>query len=352
MIGLKRWMIAVLIASAPAFATPKVIPGYKIDLGRDAGSHPEFRSEWWYVTGVVNDDQGVARGFQVTFFRVHNEAADSNPSAFAPKQLLFAHAAVSEPSLGRTLHAERSARAGFGIAKTDVGAMQIQLDDWSLTSGDEALHAKIRGKDFTFDLSLRSTQGPLLEGDQGFSQKDPDPKYASYYYSMPQLEVAGTIETGGKSHRVSGRAWLDHEWSDHYVGEHSTGWDWLGINMTNGDSLMVFRMRGDGGTAHWGAATSRSGNSVSRWGGGAVDWQSRRRWRSPRTNVEYPIEWNVRVGDQWLIVRPLMDDQENDARGSTGTLYWEGAVEVADAAGKIVGRGYLELTGYGGRLEF
>jgi predicted secreted hydrolase len=293
----------------------------------------------------------VARGFQVTFFRVRNEAADPNPSAFAPKQLLFAHAAVSEPMLGRTLHAERSARVGFGIAEAAVGAMQVRLDDWSLTSDDKELHTTVRGADFELALTLRPTQRPLLEGDQGYSRKDPDPTYASYYYSLPQLEVSGTIQTRGTSHRVSGRAWLDHEWSNHYVGDRASGWDWLGINLANGEALMIFRMRDADGTARWAGATWRSGESTQTFGPGAIEWRALRRWRSPRTGVEYPIAWQVRVGDRWLTVRPLMEDQENDARGSTGTLYWEGAVEIADSSGKILGRGYLELTGYGGRLE-
>jgi len=43
---------------------------------------------------------------------------------------------------------------------------------------------------------------------------------------------------------------------------------------------------------------------------------------------------------------PLLDDQELDARGSVGIVYWEGAVRAL-AGGKPVGRGYLELTGYG-----
>jgi predicted secreted hydrolase len=45
-----------------------------------------------------------------------------------------------------------------------------------------------------------------------------------------------------------------------------------------------------------------------------------------------------------------MDDQENDTRLSTGAIYWEGAVR-AYQEGTEVGRGYLELTGYGERLK-
>jgi predicted secreted hydrolase len=40
-----------------------------------------------------------------------------------------------------------------------------------------------------------------------------------------------------------------------------------------------------------------------------------------------------------------MEDQELDARSSTGTVYWEGAVRARQGE-KEAGRGYLELTGY------
>ena len=46
---------------------------------------------------------------------------------------------------------------------------------------------------------------------------------------------------------------------------------------------------------------------------------------------------------------PLMQDQEVDARASTGGFYWEGAVSVLHR-GQAIGRGYLELTGYGEAL--
>ena len=38
-------------------------------------------------------------------------------SRFAPTQLLFAHAAIADPALGRLRHDQRAARAGFGLAQ-------------------------------------------------------------------------------------------------------------------------------------------------------------------------------------------------------------------------------------------
>jgi predicted secreted hydrolase len=58
----------------------------------------------------------------------------------------------------------------------------------------------------------------------------------------------------------------------------------------------------------------------------------------------------VSAGGAEYTLLPLVDDQELDSRASTGTLYWEGAVR-AEQGGREVGRGYLELTGYGKPLQ-
>ena len=59
----------------------------------------------------------------------------------------------------------------------------------------------------------------------------------------------------------------------------------------------------------------------------------------------------LRAGGRSLQLLPLLDDQELDSRASTGTLYWEGAVRIVEGT-RTVGRGYLELTGYGATVRF
>jgi predicted secreted hydrolase len=332
-----------------------VVRGTSLSFPQDEGSHPQYRIEWWYVTGWLQDDSGQSRGFQVTFFRNRPGLDEGNPSRFAAHQLLFAHAAVSDPAIGHLLHDERVARAGFGLADAKVGATDVALEDWSLRQDGQAYHVSVPARDFELALDLSATQPALLQGDAGFSQKGPDPASASHYYSQPQMAVSGRINVGGREVRVRGTAWFDHEWSSTLMDDAAQGWDWLGINMTGGGALMAFRMRDEKGQAHWASAGMRSGvqaaGSTSPYRPEQIEWQPRRLWRSPRTGIEYPVEWQVRVGETWYHVRPLFDDQESDSRRSTGTIYWEGAVELLDTAGVVAGRGYLELTGYGTRLR-
>ena len=168
----------------------------------------------------------------------------------------------------------------------------------------------------------------------------------SGYYSIPQLEVEGTVSLAGGAHPVGGRAWLDHEWSSAYVAPGAAGWDWIGVNLDDGGALMAFRMRGRGGGAFWAGGTLREASGrVRTFAPDEVTFTPGRTWRSPRTGIAYPVAFDVRLGDVAVALEPLMDDQELDARASVGIVYWEGAV-VARVAGRAIGRGYLELAGY------
>jgi predicted secreted hydrolase len=318
----------------------------------DEGSHPEFRTEWWYITGWLTTESGEPLGFQVTFFRTRPDLDERNPSAFTPRQLVIAHAAVSDPARGRLLKSERIARASLGLAGATEGRTEAWIRDWRLESRGDAYFTRIEAEDFGYELTLVRTQPPMLNGQDGWSQKGPNPLAASYYYSVPQLRVTGTVRRGDRTDRVTGTAWLDQEWSTAYLDPEASGWDWMGINLADGGALMAFRIRRktDGGE-HWAAATLRAPDGTQRtFGPEEVEFVPGRTFRSPRTNIVWPVEWGVRVGERTFTVTPMMDDQEKDARVSTGVVYWEGAVTLGEA-GRPAGRGYLELTGYGERLR-
>lgn len=349
--------LTAAFSEAVSVEYPAVVPDYRMEFPRDEGSHPQFRTEWWYVTGWLTDDTGAELGFQVTFFRVRPGVDEDNPSRFAAKQLLFAHAALSDPRSGQLLKDEKSAREGFGLASAKQGSLDVAIDDWSLRAGSVAGKAGYRTtvatREFALDLAIRATRPPLLQGEQGFSQKAPHTRSASYYYSQPQLQTSGQIRIGGRTYQVRGTAWLDHEWSNSYVDAGTQGWDWLGLNLEDGGALMVFRMRAPDGSQRWASATrsDSKGSDARTFLPADIQWSPLRRWRSPRTGYEYPVEWQIRVGEHTIMLRPLMDDQENDTRGSTGTIYWEGAVRAFDERNRPIGRGYLELTGYGKRVS-
>jgi predicted secreted hydrolase len=191
----------------------------------------------------------------------------------------------------------------------------------------------------------------MQNGAAGFSRKGTAADAASYYYSLPHLRVAGSIMRGSATTEVNGEAWLDHEWSSQYLETQAVGWDWIGLNLDDGAALMAFRIRGAQGETRWAGGTLRTrAGDVQILQPADVAFEPGVKWTSPRTGNVYPVQWSVRAGARTLEIKPLLDDQENDTRLSTGAIYWEGAVRAYER-GAPVGRGYLELTGYGERLR-
>lgn len=329
---------------------PDVAPGPAFRFPRDHGSHDAYRTEWWYFTGWLRTPDGEPLGFQITFFRSRPNADPANPSAFAPRQIVFAHAALSDPAIGKLVHDQRMARGGFGIAGAASDDARVKLLDWRLERGpDGVFRAATPARGFGLDLALAPTQPPMVNGAGGYSRKGPDPKQASYYHSMPQLTVTGTVTRAGKPVRVTGRAWLDREWSSTLLDPKAVGWDWVGLNMDDGSALMAFQVRGKDGAPVWAGGTfRRPDGSQAVLAPGDVRFVPRRRWRSPASGGAYPVEaeFVVRLpeGVRRFPVKPLFDAQELDGRAAGMPVYWEGAVSTPG------GRGYLELTGYAGAL--
>jgi predicted secreted hydrolase len=360
-------------ADAVSMNPPLGVSHRALRFPADHGSHPDTHVEWWYVTGwlhagaQVRPDDAPEFGFQVTFFRSRTGLAETSASRFAARQLVFAHVALTDLAAGARggglMQDERVAREGFGIAELPAaaGTQVVRLRDWSLTreaASDAAdaparLRIAVQADRFALDLDLSATQPVLPQGEAGYSQKGPDPAEASHYYSEPQLAVRGRVGRAGAAARdVRGRAWLDHEWSDQYLASAAVGWDWVGFDLLDGSALMAFRLRRADGSAVWAGGTWRSAAGERRaFAADEVRFEPRRVWRSPRTQVGYPVEWTLATpAGRWQVVA-LQDDQELDSRHSTGSIYWEGLSALKLDDGRVVGYGYLELTGYGGKLR-
>ena len=348
-------LLGAALASALPLST-HALPRRTLVFPRDHGAHPDLRTEWWYVTGALSAG-GQDYGFQVTFFRSRVDGTQAMQSRFAAKQLVFAHAALTDVQGKRLLHDQRIAREGLGLAQASASDTDLRLADWALKREASGYRASMSATGFRLDLKLAETQPLLLQGKDGLSRKGPDEKQASYYYSTPQLQVSGAVSVGGKPMPATGSAWLDHEWSDELLHPDAAGWDWIGMNLADGSALTAFRLRRkDAGAANnaalWdgGSFRTASGRQFS-FRPGEVVFSPQRFWTSPLSKARYPVEWIVRTPGDFYTVKAVIDNQELDSRQSTGALYWEGLSELLDSNGKKVGRGYLEMTGYAAPLR-
>jgi predicted secreted hydrolase len=342
-------LISNVIAQPAQFA--EVVPNQKLTFPQDHGAHPDFRTEWWYVTGHVETSSGTPLGFQVTFFRSRTGVGEDSKSKFAPQQILFAHAAIADPRHGKLRHDEKIARAGFGN-HAKVGAMDIALNKWTMRMNENIISTRVSSKDFALDLSLTPSQAPILQGENGYSKKGSNPNQASYYVSFAQVNVTGKIIIDGKPETVTGKAWFDHEWSSEIMAADVSGWDWLGANLDDGGAVMAFRMRGADGQAIWAGGTRVYANGkITKLTPDRISFIPLQTWRSSRTGATYPVSMRVNAGDETFELKPWMNDQELDSSRSTGITYWEGATDLIQNTQRV-GRGYLELTGYSKKLRF
>ncbi|MCD2513608.1 lipocalin-like domain-containing protein [Comamonas endophytica] len=352
-----------VLLALPAAAL--ALPPRTFAFPRDFGSHPELGTEWWYITGQVLA-QGRLLGFQLTFFRTRVPSTQNLRSAFAARQLVFGHAALTDVAGRRQLHAQHSARAGMGLAHAREGDTDVQLGSWFLRrtpapSGTAAqasrYEAHLTSDGFVLDLQLATTQPVLLQGQAGLSRKGPDVAQASYYYSQPQLTVAGRITLDGKvltiDNAPSNRAWLDHEASDALMHPDAQGWDWIGMNLDDGSALTAFRLRRADGSSLWAGGSWRAPGQVARiFTEREVVFAPHRWWTSPASGARYPVEWRITTPVGSWLVQALLDAQELDSRASTGTIYWEGLCDLRETySNSLRGRGYLEMTGYAQRLK-
>ena len=365
----RRWLGLMLLGCGGAgrtYAAEAVRHGRTLQFPRDHGAHLDASIEWWYLTGELHGPAAQRLGFQITFFRSRTGLAALSSSRFAARQVLFAHAALSDIGQAQHRHAQRIARwsgdEAATLARASTSDTDVRIGDWSLQradSGDgDGTHSVYRtrfGSDaagFELQLELRAALPPLLQGDAGFSRKGPDERQASHYVSEPQLRARGTLQRGGQRLPVQGRAWLDHEWSDALLHPDAVGWDWVGINLDDGGALTAFQLRRADGSSVWAGGSWRdAAGRAQAFGADSVRFTPGRVWASPASGARYPLQWQLDTPAGRFEVRALLDAQELDSRASTGTVYWEGLSELLDAQGRRVGSGYLEMTGYAGRLR-
>lgn len=348
---------ASLPASVPA-DWRRIEPPLSVVWPRDHGAHLDVRTEWWYLTGEFEDEEGASFGFQVTVFR---QGLDANPprAGDAPlraRHALAAHVALVDVAAGTLHHAERLRRMGAGLAWASEVDLDVGVEDVTIrreSDGRLRVSAGAREAGFALDLELTPEKPVVMHGATGVSQKGPERGNASAYATFPRLAVSGTLtRAASRARAVSGAAWFDHEWGTSQLGEGVVGWDWTGLRLDDGRELMLYRLRrADGSPSPFSAGTLVSTDGTSRsLAPGDFEFAPTGTWKSPASGAVYPVRWRVAVPSAGIAgaLAARIEACEIDGRASTGTVYWEGPARLA---GPVTGSGYLELSGYATSLE-
>jgi predicted secreted hydrolase len=325
-------------------------PPHDFQFPRDHGPHPDFRQEWWYLTGNLTSAGGERFGFELTFFRVALEPPGAELPAQSPwrtRQVYIAHFAITDVARNTFRFAQKYERDALGLAGAQSEPLlRVWLDNWEIGgSPNWSVHAQQDG--YELELQVQGLAPPILNGDRGLSVKASDPGAASYYYSIPRVQVRGQLLRGAVPIDVSGVAWLDREWGSGALGSSQSGWDWFALQLDDGSALMFYSLRNKDGSreAHSAGTWVSSDGRTRALASADVEIDVGDHWDSPRGG-RYPARWRVRIPSLALDVdvRPVLANQELD----TSPRYWEGAVDVSGMHGatKTAGRGYVELVGY------
>lgn len=319
----------------------------------DHASHPDYRSEWWYFTGNLATAAGRHFGFELTFFRFAAAPPSPKPdsaSAWRSDQVWMAHLAVTDSAGRRFFARERLSREALDLAGATASPLRIWVKDWQAVgeqNGDEvAFRLEARDTSVGLSLDVGATLPPVAHGDRGLDRKGAGVGNASYYYSLPRLSAAGSVTVDGEVFPVTGLAWMDREWSTSSLEPGVIGWDWFALHLSDGRSLMVYRLRTASGESSPYSGGSLIGADGRRTALAATDiaLTARDHWTSPTTGVRYPTEWRLAIAPAALdlTISPYLEDQEMNL----SVRYWEGAVRAVAAGSDVTAQGYMELAGY------
>jgi predicted secreted hydrolase len=352
---------ALLLFQPLAAQYRTAVPGYRFEFPRDFFSHPDFQTEWWYYTGNLTSSTGRHFGFELTFFREavdRNKPNDVKGSAWDVRDLYIAHLALSDLDGQHFYHRERLNRAGPGIAGSDASSSRIWNGNWQIhwrDSDDQQLQAV--DEQFQFHLMLHSEKPPILHGENGLSQKSAGLGHASYYFSLTRLAADGELVLENEKFKVTGLAWMDHEFFTQQLQPYQIGWDWLSIQLDDDTELMLFHLRRkDGSLDPFSAGTyiDAQGKSTHLRVADFLLEPLTDTWARRATGATYPISWKISVPKLGLNLEAhtkLANQEMAEQPGIAGALpaYWEGAISLSGRRGSasLNGVGYLEMTGYG-----
>lgn len=354
-----------LLAAAPSVHAgdwKAARPDYAWSFPRDHWARAGYKTEWWYFTGHLASADGRRFGYQFTFFRVGMlPRTPSLASEWATGDLIMGHAAIGDPAAGRHLFSEVIYRVtpllgGFGAYPDTLIAWSRAPagtdGTWTLRwngSGFDLSMTDIR-QGIAFSLSTRPAKPLVFQGPAGYSRKGEGPSSASQYYSFTRLATTGEISLADERLAVTGRSWMDKEFGSQQLEPHQAGWDWFSLQLDDGREVMLYMLRDTTGAVDFSRGTMVSSAGYARYlGPEAFSIRATETWESPETDAVYPARWEVAIAGEGLrmFLQPVMADQENRSDLMKSMFYWEGAVEIIGLDGIPMGRGYVELVGYG-----
>lgn len=306
-----------------------------VHLPQDEAPHGD-PDEWWYFSGHLSGVDAVGHvhsyGFEYVTFQF---------LGIAPEPVYFGDFSLTD--LTRHSFQYGVQEDSYPVPATH-DSFALHTGDWSMSGalGHDTLHADLPG--YTLNLSLQTTELPVLHGDDGVIPFGPFG--TSYYYSWTSLLSGGTIVDHGVPVKVTGISWMDHQWGS-FDFASGGGWDWFSMQLSNGQQYMLYFIRNEAGQIVQTVGTRVGpGGQVAHLAPASFSEHATGSWVSPVTDITYGSGWQVTVPGGHLTVTPDLLDQELDLLDSQGVVYWEGDVSIQGQIDghSVHGVGYTEIN--------
>jgi predicted secreted hydrolase len=210
--------------------TPVVLP-------RDHGSHPGFGIEWWYTTGRLSDAQGGRYFYFATVWSAPmGLVARINVVDLRHDRVVADREYVNLTPL--SAHTTTIRAGGYVVSWRPRGRLGVWSLMASATGGLTSLPTGAPAPQGALTLRLVPEQPYVLHGTRGVIRQGPAP---SAYYSAPRLAITGTLLAGGRTLKVHGQGWLDHQWGNFPSDQSSLHWNWFACQLTDGRALMLYQ---------------------------------------------------------------------------------------------------------------
>ncbi len=311
--------------------------GFKpLVLPKDESSHNAV-IEWWYFNGHLKTESDKEFIFMHCLFKTDPKKVDLPFLDKLPiPDFYFAHSLLTDvddkvfkPSISLYPELDKKSFCGKRLF---------------IKAGEEFLFENIRDNEYHFknqdlDLNLVLKKKPLLVDGKGWIDlgvKD------TYYFSFSDLEARGKIRTENGFESVSGKVWMDRQWSN--GGYHPEDkWTWFSMQFENGLDLLCFEY-GDKQKIRSATICMPDGKQMATRN---ISFKPLNNiWKSPETKAEYEVEWIINIPELDLKIKtkPKNFNQEI-VFGNIN--YWEGGLKLEAEFGgkKIKGVGFMELLG-------
>lgn len=193
-------------------------------------------SEWWYSTGYFFDENNNQYTYQFTLARIKIMGI----------RFHVILTALTDIANNKHYYGQQISLFNKGIITTSDETSFAQLASIRYSKNEKSSFGKMElamdNKDYSLQLNLEAKKAPVWHCDDGvlLMGNTGDPKDTTFYFSITNLDLKGTMDLHGQVHEVKGKAWFDKQGGTYHLEKPVTNWEWFSMRFFDGEEIMLF----------------------------------------------------------------------------------------------------------------